>query len=210
MLKYFTITILGLAISSPVYADNLAQPPNKNGDICEVVGDTVEGLRPKLLVLREASNWSFELSFDAQTNLSINGWLKITNRVGSKLELWLSDGKKAPIKDASAIAAMNLPAQTTVSNVWQNVPHRWRARQWLFYFSRAKGTKEGENAAATTFGLRDVFDLSFTNDVTLRVTPLLYRVDRNINGDPNIETARLVEFPPIKLKLLSNGDVQKQ
>jgi len=176
-------------------------PTSNEGNWRQISGEATNGLQPNLLILKEAANWSFEIDYIAQTNFPENTWLKVTNRVGSKLELLL-DGKKIQLNDAAALAAMSLPAQTTVSNIMKTLHHREHPWLWLRFGSRSPIA--GESAAATTFDLKQAFGISFTNNVVLQLTPLLYRVDSNI------QTARLVEFPPIKLKLLSNGDVKKE
>ena len=159
------------------------------------------GLQPRVTFSREGADWSFEIDYKALTNFPANSWLSITNRCGSKLELWLNDGVKAQIKDQTALAAMSLPTQTTVANIMRGSA-RPRILQWLRFGSRSPVA--GETAAVTTFNLSQAFDIAFTNDVTLQITPLLYRVDSNI------QTARLIEFPPMRLKLFSNGDVKKE
>jgi len=58
-------------------------------------------------------------------------------------------------------------------------------------------------ATSANFSLQSAFDVSFTNDVVLQITPLIYKVETNE------VTAHLIEFLPIKMKLLSNGEVQK-
>ena len=51
--------------------------------------------------------------------------------------------------------------------------------------------------------LKWAFGIDFTNDYLLRITPFIYR------PDTNLVNAQLVEFQPIKVKLLSNGKVEK-
>jgi hypothetical protein len=61
----------------------------------------------------------------------------------------------------------------------------------------------GEGAETARFNIEDMFKVSPTNDYILKISPLLYRVGTN-----GID-ARLVEFPPTKVFLKANGQVEK-
>ncbi len=76
-------------------------------------------------------------------------------------------------------------------------PSNTRGMQWLW-------TEPGALSGAGIIYLQSVFNTSFSNDVVLQVTPMLYKVETND------VTAHLVEFPPIKVRLMSNGDVRKE
>ncbi|MGD0207195.1 MAG: hypothetical protein ABSC89_06285 [Verrucomicrobiota bacterium] len=113
------------------------------------------------------------------------------------------DGVELKSTNSSVLAATNLPYQTTVSNIMRGVhPSNRRGSQWLSVVGQPI-TAGKFYPSVTFFRLCDAFDISFTNDVVLQITPLIYKVETNE------VTAHLVEFPPIKMKLLSNGEVQK-
>lgn len=206
MRNYFFILLIILGTAHLRGADNQTtganSPPIQDDEsVPEIPGAATAGLQPNIMIWKDGENWVFIIEYVAQTNFTRQAWLQITNRAGAKLELWLSDGQKAQIKDPATLAAMKLPAQTTVSNLMKSVRHP-RARQWLPFSSAPP--QSGSLGIGPTFDLRQAFGISFTNNVELQMTPLLYRVDSNV------QTARLVEFPPIKMKLLSNGEVKKE
>lgn len=196
--QYLFIIVICLSALSARAADG-------HNRLREVVGEAVNGLKPSLLISHYDGNWFYEIDYYSQTNVSDNDWLRITNRCGAKLELWLNNGQKLEMKDKSALAAMGLPGQTSVSNIWSGVEHFSRNRLWLrFPLDQKSRSTVGESAASTTYSLKAAFGISFTNDVVLHLTPLLYRVDSNL------QAGHLVEFPAICLRLLENGDVQKE
>jgi hypothetical protein len=172
------------------------------GNMHEIQGEATDDLQPIVLVSKQQFNWDFGVDFAGPTNVQIGTWLKITNRVGSKLELWQNDGQKLDAKDNDALAAMRLPVKTTVSEATAGINRRWRGGQWLRLPKRLQ--RNGKKMLVNTgvFNLTKVYGISFTNEVVLKLTPLLYKADTN-------DMVRLVEFPPITLKLLTNGDVQK-
>jgi hypothetical protein len=170
-------------------------------DTVEIWGDAANGLKPGLIIQKNGTEWGVDIDYLAQTNFSGVAWLMITNRVGSKPRLWLTNGMELQSTNPSVLAAMNLPSQTTVSNIMRGVRSQWRPGQWLR--GSQAGLSSGDNISATTFSLQSAFGISLTNDYVLQVTPLLYKVETNR------ETTRLVEFPPIKVKLLSSGDVEQ-
>jgi hypothetical protein len=150
-----------------------------------------------LFASRSSSNWHFEIDFIARTNFASNTWLKITNRIGSRLRLWWTNGVEITSTNPSILAINQLPARMSVEALMQGVrPRSRRGTQWLW-------TKQGMPVAATTFDLHEFYNIPFTNDFEIKLAPLLYRVDTNHS------TARLVEFPPIQLKLLSSGQVER-
>jgi len=175
-----------------------------------VPGNATNGLQPTILIAKNYSgtnyNWSYDISYVAQTNFSRNDWISITNRAGARLELWDKQGQKMPLKDPETVAAVNLPLQTTVNDIKRGVKRSRATLLWLRFDRDPKQKMDvapGQSAWVTTFNLGTAFRSSFTNDMVLQLTPLLYRVDTNIVG------ARLLEFPPIKMELHANGDVKK-
>jgi len=177
--------------------NSAAQPllGKTNGPV-EIAGQATNGLQPHFLVEQYKSGWSIEIDLYAQTNFEPNAWLKITNREGSKLQCWLTNGTKLSLTNPSSIAASKLPLQTTVSTILKTVrPRDRRGLQWWPVAGRA--VDPGFDYPMATFGV------PFTNDVVLQIAPLIYKVDTN--G----VTAHLVEFPAAKLKLTSDGKVEQ-
>jgi hypothetical protein len=162
----------------------------------EIPGVAVEGLQPLVTIDVNQEDWGVQIDFIAQTNFQERTWLKPTNRVGSKLQLWLGDNREMRSKNPDVLAATLLPVECSVSNIMRGVPRSRRGMQWL-------GTPEGKLSPATKFDLRYAFDFPVTNDVVVKLTPLLYRVD------DKLEKARLVEFVPFKIKLQANGEVHR-
>jgi len=208
------LVLLGIALTRLGAAAHTAQPnvavvvPGSNW--YDVRGDATNGMQPTILIGREYSgtnyNWSYDMSYIAQTNFSRNEWISITNRADARLVLWDKDGQKIPLKDRETAAAASLPLQTTVKDIKRGVPRSRATLLWL-HFERDPKQKvdvaAGQSAWVTSFNLGTAFASSFTNDMVLELTPLLYRVNTNIVN------AKLVEFPPIKLKLHANGEVEK-
>jgi hypothetical protein len=202
MLRYiYSLTFIISIIYGKAFAANV---PSEQFALYDFFGGPTNGLQPHLLIEKSGKNWDdwdIEIDFIAKTNFAKNTWLKITNRVGSKLQLWLTNGVELQLTNPSALAAMNLPSQTAVSNIMRNVhPSNTRGLQWWPVVQH--GVVDGESYQATGFKLQSAFDISFTNDVVLQITPLIYKVETNM------ETAHLVEFPSVKMKLLSNGEVR--
>jgi hypothetical protein len=168
----------------------------------EIHGTETNGLEPILIISHYDNDWFYEIDYHSRTAVSNNVWLNITNRTGSKLELWLKNGEKMQLKDESAIAAMSLPSQTSVSNIMSGVGHSSRGRLWLrFPLGYTPETDAGQSAASYNYSLGKAFAASFTNEVSLHLTPLLYYISTNS------ESASLIEFSQFRLRLLPNGEI---
>jgi hypothetical protein len=162
-----------------------------------IPGHATNSLLPVLIVEKFETDWTIEIDYIAQTNFPRNTWLRITNRVGSRLEAWSAYGTVLKSTNQAVLAAMTLPAETTVAEIMKGVrPPSIRGMQWL-------GTDPGLSFTAASFGLRSAFTVPVTNDLVLQITPLIYKVDTNKT------TACLVEFPAIKLRLFPDGNIQK-
>ena len=169
-------------------------------DYQDANGEAMLGLQPRIFIGASRSYWTIDIDYIAKTDVPSYAWIQVTNRVGSKLRLWLTNGVEVIPKSSDALGALRLPALTTVSNIMAGSWMRGsRAGQWLMHW----GAKAGEDQQAGHCLLGTAFGMAFTNDVVLEITPLLYRVETNRI------TAHLVEFPPIKVKLFSNGTVQE-
>jgi hypothetical protein len=166
----------------------------------EVFGQASEGLKPSIFARKQGLEWSFDLEFFAQSNFSRFAWLRITNHAGSTLQLSESDGTQLHSTNADILAAMQLPADTSVSNILNGVPWRARGGQWMR--TRLAGSRVGESGRGAHFSLLSAFGIPATNDFVISISPLLYRV--GTNG----ATATLVQFEAITLKLLTNGNVE--
>jgi hypothetical protein len=139
-----------------------------------------------------------QLAYRLETNVPDYTWLRITNNVGAKLQLWLTNGVEVRTTNVDVLDTAKLPLSSTVTDVMRGYPggRSRRGMQWMDFASNA-------SAAGAYFCLQDVFHVSVTNDVILQITPLIYRVETNK------ETANLIEFAPIKVKLLANGKIEK-
>jgi hypothetical protein len=197
MLQHVYTSFLVALVIGDAQADQPAQLPRSNRDfaIHQFWGEASNALQPYVSVSAYTEDWGIEIGFLAQTNFPHHTWLNTTNRFGSKLQLWLTNEVEVPSKDAAVLAAFHVPPQTTVSNILRSVRYSVRGMQWL--------SGEAHRLSATAdFGLRSAFNLPLTNDMVLQITPLIYRVDTNLS-------ARLVEFAPIKMRLMANGNVQE-
>ena len=184
-------------------AVGIIKTPALNAQPVEVQGGETNGLKPFLSIERSRANWYVEIDFKAQTNFSEWAWLKISSRFGSKLELWQTNGVEIQPTNPVALANNHLPVQTTVSNILSGFhPANLRGLQWGR--SGFNGTKVGEFFPLASFDLGSAFNVPFTNDIVLQITPLIYRVETNE------VTAHLVEFPPIKVRLMADGNVRKE
>lgn len=76
--------------------------------------------------------------------------------------------------------------------------HPWKSRGYQWFH-----VKQNVLSPSADFGLRSLFDVPRTNDIVIEITPLLYRVD------DKVQKARLVEFAPIKLRLLPDRDIER-
>jgi hypothetical protein len=208
MLRYICFCLfIGVIIFKSFAADGQnaknSEHPGGGFGMPEVWGEATNGFQPDILIEKFETDWHIDIELFAQTNFEKNTWLKITNRVGSKLQLWLTNGVELKSTNSSVLAATNLPCQTTVSDIMRGVhPSNRRGSQWLSVVGQPIAAGKFY-PSVTFFRLCDAFDISFTNDVVLQITPLIYKVETNGTA------AHLVEFPPIKMKLLSNGKVQK-
>jgi hypothetical protein len=167
----------------------------------EIPGVGTNGLRPVVGIQRYGDDWLFQIDLIAQADFSRTTWLKITNRVGSKLRVWNTNGVECLMKDPSALAALTLPVDTTVPAIMRGVDRSRQGLQW--WRTNLKGVKSGKRYPVTTFGLAPQFGVGFTNDIILGMNPLIYRVDADTNA------AHLIEFPAIRLKLKADGTVER-
>ena len=184
------------AVAMPHPASAQGTPPAFQ----DIWGCETNGLQPCLVLDRTPTNWYIAIEFFTLTNFPNYTWLKVTNRVGSRLQLSLTNGVPVGSPSKDLVQAARLPLQTTVPEIMKAVERSRRGLQWMRMTPRALAN-ERRTAAQTTFDLASAFGMPFTNDVLLRITPLSYRVTNGTN-------ARLIEFPPIKLKLEASGSVE--
>lgn len=164
----------------------------------EILGPPADGLRPSITFTRLNDQWIIQTTFIALEALRPNSWLKTTNRVGAKLKLTSNDGRTIPLVDSSAAAAWNLPVQANVSDIMAGVKRGQRVLLWWPASSRT--TAAGKKFPAAVFDL-SCFESAITNDVKLEMTPLMYKVEANH------KTAHLVDFPPVRVELKTNGSL---
>jgi hypothetical protein len=167
----------------------------------DIWGEAANGLKSCVTVDKN-KDWYFYMDYVAQADFPAHTWLNITNRVLSKLELWQTNGMQVLSENPDVLDAFHLPKQTTVSEIMHHsvMPRSHCAYQWwLVGRPVSKGTRYGSGGIS----LQSAFDVSFTNDYVLKITPLIYKVETNEI------TAHLVEFPPVKIKLMADGNIQK-
>jgi hypothetical protein len=171
--------------------------PNDSGNPLKFFGEATNCLQPCLLLEKTGAGWAVEIDYIAKTNFSKYSWLKINNSVGAKLQAWSDVGTMLLQKNPAGLTVTDPPASTTVSNIMHSVhPSSKRGLQWLW-------TEPGTMSGATAFSLQTYYDIPQSSNVIVQLEPLLYKV--NSDG----VTADLIGFPPIRLKILSTGDVQK-
>src|SRR5580692_8227297 len=124
MLRFICLFITAMvSLLLPAFGQETKSSEHPNGGfgMPEVWGDATNGLQPDILVEKSKTDWHIDIEFFARTNFERNAWLKTTNRVGSKLQLWLTNGMELQSTNPSVLAAMSLPTMTTVSDVMHGV-----------------------------------------------------------------------------------------
>lgn len=201
---YITRSLLltGAVIFLTAFASDqlAAQNMQKDYSTKDVGGSLTNGLLSSFEFIPSDRGWEIDIVLIAQTNFPPQTWLKITNRVGSKLALWQTNGTPIVSKKLDVLAAFDLPPKTAASEILNFHPRRGRVYQWWLV---GRPAVQGSSEDIADFKLESAFGISPTNDYMLQISPLIYKVETNE------VIAHLVEFPPIKIKLLSNGDVQK-
>lgn len=166
-------------------------------------GVATNGLRPVVFIGYSPKGWDLAISLLPLENFPERTWLAITNHVRSKVELWRTNGVQVLSTNADVVNAFRLPKRTAVSEVFVNsgYPRHMRGLQWL---SAGGPISAGKLAPYSTDWWRpkSAFNMSPTNDYVLKISPLIYR------ADTNGVTARLVEFEPMAIKLMTGGRVQ--
>ncbi len=204
-MRFFCLYLCWFTFScSTVCAD--AQTPEKDGPIDERNSywevrrcDPTNGLRPSVHFGRSDTGWEVFVSYVAQIDFPARAWIKTTNRVGSKLELWQTNGVRIVSTNSDVPAAFHLPKQTTVAEIRSHSVYPWHKRGYQWWGK--EGVASGSGSAAALFTLESVFPISMTDDYVLKISPLLYKVDTSTVN------AQLVEFPAITVKLMSSGQV---
>jgi hypothetical protein len=199
IIHVFMLAIIAVSVPLRAGCQELKQSshPEAGSGPTVVWGDEINGLRPGVFLERKGMDWSIAIEYSARINWGRNTWLLPTNRAISTLELWQTNGVPVVSKNPDVVAALHPAGETTVSNIINSVrPSNLRGHQWLRI---PAGSVTGE----AIFTLQWAFGRPCTNDCVLQITPFIYR------SDTNLVNARLLEFPPIKVKLLSNGRVQK-
>jgi len=168
----------------------------------EVLGEESNHLTSSILLEKTRDDWSVEIRFTPTTNFAQDTWLLPTSPFNAKLVLWGSNGKEFPLRDR-ARRAMELADKTTVSNSWRNIDLSRRGAKNVLGIA-------GLYFQVSDFGLRSAFDFPLNQDVVLQIAPVMYRP---LPNQEHIEFTRqivqLVEFPPIRVKLESNGNVEQ-
>jgi len=171
--------------------------------LAEIKGTATNDLQPDFLIELErgarGADWRIGIDLIAQTNFAGHTWLKILDPTCAKLRLSLTNG--ISLRPTGTNGLTSPPARIRASDILNGIYRRYRSRQW--WPSGIHSAASGEQDFLSGFKLRSVFDYSFTNDVVLEISPLIYKVDTN--G----VTANLIEFPVTKLKLKSDGKIEE-
>ena len=162
-----------------------------------LLSKATNGIQPAIIFQKNNKDWTVTIDYYLRSNFVRNTWINPTNRIAAKLALWSTNGLKIPLKSLDALAALHAPRQTTVSTILNNVqPANLRGMKWL------QITKAGQHQGAVVFSLRSAFEISFTNNYVFQITPIIYRVDTNLDN------AVLAAFQPVTVKLMADGTVQ--
>jgi hypothetical protein len=198
----FVLVILSIGFVAGSQPVTFLNPPI--GPIYECWGKPTNGLQPHFRVGNYLRDWRVEIDFLSQGDFSDRTWLLITNQVGSQLKLATAEGIDIALKDTSARAAWSLPSMTSVSNNMLAMRRLHRgAESHLWWRTDTIGSFTGQEQLAYSFDLKPCFDFPPSRDLVLEIAPLIYRV-----ADDE-ESARLVEFPPVKIVLSTNGSVRQ-
>jgi hypothetical protein len=182
-----------------------------------IEGGATNGLKPVLMIEEFGQGsfpeWEASVNFLVESGIGSYSWLQITNVARGKVRLLSVTGNEYLLKGGSARNAFSLPATTTVSNVMQSLAHnRGRGMLWLAGGAQILRTNTMLPPALQggTYRIGELFGVkTFTNDLLFEVRPLLYQVDANHPSVPVPDRkASLVEFPPIRVKLHTNGTVE--
>ncbi len=163
-----------------------------------VIGTAAQGLQPIVIFEKNRgdNDWWLVLKFSPSTNFAILTWLAPFKYFRAKFQICLTKGDHIQPTDPRLLDAMTLPFFTTVSNALRGVRWDRRGGQWPHGIAR-------QSFQTASFSLRSGFGTPFTNDFLLQITPLMYK------ENTNNQTAWLVEFPPIRVKLKIDGTVEK-
>jgi hypothetical protein len=170
------------------------QPRDKFLDPNANASEAAKAFQPQLYCTKYGDDWEVFLQFNPLTNYERFSWMLTANQFGGQLQVCLTNGVPCQTTNAEVLEAFSLPFFTTVSNALKGVEWRRRGAQWPW-----------SNSAFQTAGfrLKSAFNLPFTNDVFFQLTPLMYKVNTNN------QSAWLVSFPPLRLKLKADGNVEK-
>ena len=203
---YYLLLLVWLVLGERLNAYDAGKkvnPPilDARNDEQVISGEATNGLQPDIILGCSGEGWHVFISLRARDDIPGFTWLAITNHVGSKVELWYTNGVQVLSKNADIVNAFHLPKTTTVSEVMHSgYPRDRRGLQW---WRAGNPAGSGTSSAYTQrWILRTAFNMSPTNDYVLKISPLVYKVETNAS------TAHLVEFPCVTVKLLTNGRVQ--
>jgi hypothetical protein len=160
--------------------------------------------------LSQDGNWDVCVYFTSTRPVSNDWWLCVTNKIGCQLHLWESDGSELHSKKSYVSAAFHLAKQATMSSLFEYLRHQ---RSGPMLMEHLRIDPDGVSQAYE-FQLGDLFPMQFDHEYLLQVTPMLYKARTNVlqvksvnDVVTNRTLADLVEYPPLILKLLTNGNV---
>jgi hypothetical protein len=182
---------------------------NLFGDITEPIqGKVKDDLRPSF-VLNKNRNWSVYVYFSSTRPIKEEWWLcVVSNRIGCQLRLWAEDGALIGSEHSAVDDAFHIAGKAKIPNLLQGIKHapgpRMMPRLWI---------APDAVTEVYSFSLAELFPMVANKSFTLEIAPMLYKADVNPQDLPSRDpvsdriTAHLVDFPPLYLKLLTNGAV---
>src|SRR5690606_20915469 len=77
-------------------------------------GNATNGLLPYFEFQKIDNDWTLKIDYAAQKDFVHHSWLKITNRVGARLQLLSTNGFEVKPVNLDAVTVTNLPILTSV------------------------------------------------------------------------------------------------
>jgi hypothetical protein len=173
-----------------------------------IEGNAKDNVRPSLL-LDKGTNWNVFVYFAGP--VQDEWWLGVvSNRIGCQLRLWETNGVEVHPSNSEVAAASQVAAHPIVASLLDSIRnHRGSdLGMWRRLLILPDAVIE-----VYRYSLGDLFPIASDREYTLEVAPMLYRVniDKEKLKSNDIHTDRLtadlVKFPPLYLKLLTNGTV---
>ena len=183
-------TFAAVFASSLVYAQSRTNEMRDDSSVIQ----GAKALRPDLYCIKYGDDWEATLQFTPVTHFERFTWLLTANPFGGQIQVCSTNGIQCTPTNRQVRQAFDLPFFTTVSNALKGTDASRRGLQW---------PPSDVSFQTAAFSLKSAFGMSFTNDVFFQLIPLMYR------ENTNNQTAWLVEFPAIRVKLKADCTVEK-